>query len=71
MKLSNAYLCVQCEEIFDDPQQDACPACTNTGIFLLKKVIPTMEMNKGAFRVALNMPTFEEIKEKIKTMVSR
>ena len=66
MKLSKAHLCGQCEEIFDNPQQGACPACTNTGIFQLKKVIPTMKMAGRTFRVRLNIGELEKIQHLLK-----
>jgi predicted Zn-ribbon and HTH transcriptional regulator len=46
MKLIHAYLCPDCEEIFDAfnvKQPVRCPSCTNSEVIPLTKFIPSLE----------------------------
>jgi len=38
MKLAKAYLCVQCQEIFDQPH-GICPACTSSNMLFLDSIL--------------------------------
>lgn len=40
MKLANARLCVDCDEIFE--KRDSCPSCTCATLIILSTVIPPM-----------------------------
>lgn len=63
MKLGRAYICVQCDEIFEKPLQECCPSCTNRGIMSLAKILPAMSLEKGVFKVNLNAHGFEKVKD--------
>jgi len=45
MKLINARLCAECEEVFEMTGAVAeCPACGSTSFCLISKWVPTMKM---------------------------
>ncbi|HDK41281.1 MAG TPA: hypothetical protein ENH31_02890 [Nitrospirae bacterium] len=65
--LEKAFVCINCEVIFNGVEYAECPKCTSTNIFKLTNWLPSITINSPRYvHMRLNSEAIEEITKELK-----